>query len=135
MKTSRLTITVDIDHESVNEETFIVTAIRRHLVSSLEDNLYLLTRDGGASDIGGWAVRVKTEDLSKEAIQTNAERITPFAHINAYFSSDGPAFVAQLNTHFDSKAEYQIIELTLSDINATLREAYHKYLIKINEDR
>jgi len=132
MKKSRLRITVDVEFESINEE--VTTSIQRQIVSSIEDRINMLIRDGGCDEIGNWTVKSSIEDAAKKTIQTQAERVTPFANIWAYFSTDGPAFVAEIHRNFDTHAESEIMSLTLSDINAALREAYHKYILQLHED-
>lgn len=126
----QLTLDIDLEVQDAQDEK----DVRRRIITAIENHFYenLLHNDDTGS------LKIRATDPINKSLQTQAERVTPFANISAYFSSDGPAFVANIHhvsTNYLNDSDNDILTLTLSDINAALREAHHKYLVKLHEDR
>lgn len=129
MKNLRFQLILDIDLEL--QDTEDEKDIKKRIISSIEDHFYdkLLHSDDTGS------LKIRATSHTNKSIQTKAEKITPFANITAYFSSDGPAFIANIHGNGDpSRSSITAVDLTLLDINAALREAHHKYITNLLED-
>lgn len=128
MKKTKLHVSIDIEFTTdyAQEDTKVVA---QYITQSLENFISDRLRGSSLStfELGAWSINVKAEETSKKHIQVQVSKVTPSANINAYYSSDGPAFTII----FDK--EDVALDFTMQDINAALREAFHKYITKIQD--
>ena len=131
MKTNKISIqiTFDVEYKTINPDS---DQMPKNLLQGLEDCIHKAVGSGLLSserecEIESWNTRLRLADPDKEKAQFQSERVTPFANITAYFSSDGPAVIANIHG-IPLGAASDAMELTLADINGTLREAHHKYV-------
>lgn len=129
MKKPRIRVIVDIELET---ETDLGTINQKQILPVIQKEVDNFILKQGC--LGDWFVRTKIEDPDKKHNQVTVEKITPIGNISAYFSSDGPALHAA--NVIDYHPGYLDIPLheTFREINAALREAYHKYLTSIHRD-
>lgn len=135
MKKITIQITVNVEYEQVHNDS---DRVLKDLVRSLEDNIHQSVGLGmlGPScindelDVTRWEVNLKVVDPEKEKAQFQSDRQTNFAKISAFFSSDGPAVVAN-----DLSPEDEPLSTFLVDVNGALREAFHKYRSNLREDK
>lgn len=126
MKNLQFQLTLDIDLEL--QDTEDEKDVKKRITAAIEDHFYerLLHQDDNGS------LKIRTSDPTKKTIQTQAERFDSLVNVTAYFSSDGPAFVAEIQHPLDSLEK--LTHFVFLEINAALREAHHKYIIKLHED-
>lgn len=121
MKSIKIQISIDVEYESVSDRT--PEAITKLIEGSISRNSSRIL-DVDDLEVRTWNVQAKIFDPNKEKIQTSAFRTTPLADVTAFFSSDGPAIHC---SHVHDEEVNGLMQ-TLSDINAALREAHHKYI-------
>lgn len=128
-------ITLNVEYDTISKSPeemgkYLMRNVDYKLRTILVDDL--LRNLGDDCEVSGWNLDVKQTDQIREQAQFRSEKITPFAHIIAYFSSDGPALVANIHG-IPSGAASDAMDLTLSDINGALREAHQKYLANLRK--
>lgn len=132
MKNIRFNITIDISYTGAEN-----SGLGKSLMQKLEDNFQeVITKEllgfPNNCELSSWGFQARVVNPEQEQAVCKSERITPFAHINAYFSADGPAVAVDIHG-IPLGAASDAMELTLSDINGALREAHQRYLASLRE--
>jgi hypothetical protein len=129
MKKSRIRIVVDIELETKED---LDTVNQKQILPVIQKEVDNFILKQGC--LGDWFVRTKIEDPNKKHNQVVVDKKTPIGDISAYFSSDGPALhTANVIDYHPGYLDIPLDE-TFREINAALREAYHKYLTSLHSD-